>query len=373
MTLREYLVSVGFVPGENDKSLFMHPDSKIRIALHVDDYLVRGQRHLMEEFFDGLCKHLKHKPPQFLDDEQELYFVGLRITKSIQDGVTWHHMDQQRDIQSFVQEYGCEAVRPPSAPMPNKNLIMTDTTILSPEKQTQYRSAIGSLQYFVCGTQWHLAHPIARLAQFNKEPTVGAAKQLDVLVAWLSANADKKLSAPVLNSTQWEVFVDSDHAGDRELGSRSHTGVLILCNGAPIHWRSNKQPITAVSSAAAEIYALAEAARDARLNAWKAEEMGLNRPIPIEIQVDNAAGVSFQSKMNPDSKLKGMIDLRWKWVKELQDTRLIKAVKVATDYNISDILTKCHSRPLFNRLIELVTTKAEALASQKQMETLGTK
>ena len=137
-----------------------------------------------------------------------------------------------------------------------------------------------------------------------------------------------------------------------------------MCNGAPVHWRSNKQPITAVSSAAAEIYALAEAARDARLNAWKAEEMGLTRPIPIEIQVDNAAGISFQSKMNPDSKLKGMIDLRWRWVKELQDVQQVKAIKVATEDNISDILTKCHSRPIFNRLIELVALKGEQLADQ---------
>ena len=59
-----------------------------------------------------------------------------------------------------------------------------------------------------------------------------------------------------------------------------------------------------------------------------------------------------------------MIDLRWKWVKELQDIKQIKAVKVATEDNISDILTKCHSRPIFNRLIELVATKADALARQ---------
>ena len=92
--------------------------------------------------------------------------------------------------------------------------------------------------------------------------------------------------------------------------------------------------------------------------------MGLTRPIPIEIQVDNAAGISFQSKMNPDSKLKGMIDLRWRWVKELQDVQQVKAIKVATEDNISDILTKCHSRPIFNRLIELVALKGEQLADQ---------
>ena len=82
-----------------------------------------------------------------------------------------------------------------------------------------------------------------------------------------------------------------------------------------------------ISSAEAEIYAMAEGVKDARLNVWRSEELGYKRDKPIEIQVDNAAGVIFQSKMNPNSQLKGMIDLRWNWVQELQDTTQVKAVK----------------------------------------------
>ena len=91
--------------------------------------------------------------------------------------------------------------------------------------------------------------------------------------------------------------------------------------------------------------------------------MGVSRNYPIEIQVDNAAGITFQNKMNPDSKLKGMINLRWHWVKELQDSKVIKAIKVHTSENISDLLTKCHSKIQFTRLMDLVTTKAKTLAS----------
>ena len=106
-----------------------------------------------------------------------------------------------------------------------------------------------------------------------------------------------------MKGTNWEVYSDSDHAGDRGTGTRSHTGVVILCNGAPVFWRSKKQPVTSTSSAMAEIYALSEAVRDARLNAWtrKSEELGLQTKYPIDIQVDNSTGVVFQSKMDPDS------------------------------------------------------------------------
>ena len=69
--------------------------------------------------------------------------------------------------------------------------------------------------------------------------------------------------------------------------------VIVLLNGMPVYWRSNKQPITSVSSACAEIYALREACRDVRLIAWVAEDMGREVPWPMVVYVDNAAGVSF--------------------------------------------------------------------------------
>ena len=271
-------------------------------------------------------------------------------------------MDQSRDIESFLTDMDCDVSRPVAAPMPTKGLIMSDTTPLSKEKQSKYRSIVGSLNYFVSGTQWHLAHAVSRLAQFSANATVGAEKQLDQLLAWLSGNVSRRLSGPVVQSTTWDVYSDSDHAGDRDLGTRSHTGVVAMCNGVPISWRSQKQPVTSVSSAAAEIYALSEAVRDSRLCKWRAEEMGCEVPSPIEINVDNSAGVVFQTHMNPHSKLKGMIDLRWTWVKELQDSKEIRAIKVDTKLNVADLLTKCHGRSTFNYLIDLVAERSREIA-----------
>ena len=93
-------------------------------------------------------------------------------------------------------------------------------------------------------------------------------------------------------------------------------------------------------------------------------EMGLQRPKPIEIQVDNSTSISFQTKMCPDSKLKGCYDLRWNWIRELQDTTQVKTVKVNTLYNIADLLTKCHSRVTYNRLILIPMEKSQLVASR---------
>ena len=92
----------------------------------------------------------------------------------------------------------------------------------------------------------------------------------------------KKLAVPRVKGTTWHIYSDSDHAGETAMGNtRSHTGVIMLLNGMPVHWRSNKQPKTSLSSAAAEIYAMSEAVKDASLRYWIAEDMHIGTDWPL--------------------------------------------------------------------------------------------
>ena len=52
------------------------------------------------------------------------------------------------------------------------------------------------------------------------------------------------------------------------------------------------------------------------------------------------SAVSFQKNMTPDSKLRGIFDMRQGWLKELHDRKKFIAVKVATEDNLADNLTK---------------------------------
>ena len=141
--------------------------------------------------------------------------------------------------------------------------------------------------------------------------------------------------------------------------TKSRTGVIILLNDLPVFWRSNKQPDTSLSSAQAEVYALAEAARDVSLRFWIAEELLLQVTWPAIILVDNSSGIVFQQSMNPASKLKGVFDLRLNWVKELQNKDRIKAIKVDTKYNVADILTKPLDSATRNKLMLIVDNLRE--------------
>ena len=154
----------------------------------------------------------------------------------------------------------------------------------------------------------------------------------------------------------FSIFTDSDHHGDKLMTSKSQTGVLVLLNGIPVHWRSNKQPVTADSPACAEIYALKEGVRDSRLLLWVAEEMGLAVSWPFVVNCDSKQAISFQQDTCPKSKIRGSFDLREDWVAEVRDQKIVQMAKIEGTKNCSDIMTKCMLTWKFLRMIELIAT-----------------
>ena len=97
------------------------------------------------------------------------------------------------------------------------------------------------------------------------------------------------MTGKVVTRDELEIYSDSDHAGDKLHTMKSHTGSMIILNGAPIQWIPKKQiESTAYSSAMAEIYALSETVRVARSVAWRLEELNMLVQYPLVVRVDNS-------------------------------------------------------------------------------------
>jgi hypothetical protein len=103
-TLAPSLVRMGFQKGDNDKCVFYHPKTKVRLACYVDDIVARGRKRHLKEFFDNLANEFEVKSPSYLDEEEEIYFLGMRLRQTYKQGVKWYHADQQRDIDAFLEE-----------------------------------------------------------------------------------------------------------------------------------------------------------------------------------------------------------------------------------------------------------------------------
>ena len=98
--------------------------------------------------------------------------------------------------------------------------------------------------------------------------------------------------------------------------------------------------------------------------AWIAEEMGRQVPWPLVLYVDNAAGVSYQHGTTASSKIRGVFDQRWDWITELKDQASVTAVKVSTEKNLADLLTKCHTKPVRDKLQEQLKKIATEIAAR---------
>ena len=162
------------------------------------------------------------------------------------------------------------------------------------------------------------------------------------------------LRARVNKGNEHDIFSDSDWAGDRAIlshNTRSQSGTVIRLNGAPAVWKSQKQPVTTDSSAAAEIWALAQTVREAQHFQTRAHDLGINVPNPMQIQVDATGALSFQGRTCQHSKLRGVFELKEAIWHELRDKQRIEAVKVPGEDNLADLLTKCLHSGVFTNLV----------------------
>jgi hypothetical protein len=269
-------------------------------------------------------------------------------------GSTIYCIDQNADVATFLADHIAQGIRPLKAPMPDKQAMYEDETEVSATQAKWFRSVLMSISWFACQTRFDLSHTVSRLAQKMSKPSVSAVRELKRVLAYIAYRPEFTLSAVrAKRSDDWRFCVDSDHAGDTPTTSKSHSGMIFFLNGMAIHWKSKKQPITALSSAAAEVYAFSEAVKETNSVLWRAEDIGIKVEWPINIYEDNKATISFQQSTQPSTKLKGVYNLRWHWVLELRDTNKYIAKKIPTDQNIADMLTKCYKPHEMERMLKL--------------------
>ena len=88
------------------------------------------------------------------------------------------------------------------------------------------------------------------------------------------------------------------------------------------------------------MYAMMEAVQDGVLRLRVAEDAGLEVRWPMTLSVDNAAGESFCNKTTPQSKLRGVFNMKDQRIKEMRDEEMVRASHVETERNLADMLTK---------------------------------
>ena len=143
-------------------------------------------------------------------------------------------------------------------------------------------------------------------------------------------------------------FVDADHAGCKET-RRSHTGVLIYVNSAPILWYSKRQNTVESSTFASEIIAMKIAVEMIEGFRYKLRMLG----VPIEgscnVFCDNDSVVKNVTR--PESPLrKKHCAIAYHKARESIAAGMICVAKESGKTNLADLLTKLFSGPVLRQI-----------------------
>ena len=147
-------------------------------------------------------------------------------------------------------------------------------------------------------------------------------------------NAPKPRGKPV----QINCFVDADHAGNLKT-RRSHTGILIFLNMAPVHWYSRRQNCVESSTFSSEFIALKTAMETIMALRYKLRMFGVPIDGPARIFCDNEA--VYRNSSDPASTLKKRHQsVAYHLCREAVASGVALIYKEDGDTNLSDILTK---------------------------------
>ena len=146
-------------------------------------------------------------------------------------------------------------------------------------------------------------------------------------------------------AVQINCFVNADHAGDR-ITRRSHTGILLYVNKAPVSWYSKKQTTVESSTFGSEFVALRLASEQIISLRYKLRMFGIPIDGYANVFCDNES--VFINASTAESRLKKKHNsICFHKVRECVAGNIIMPFKVDTGYNLSDVLTK--SLPALDR------------------------
>jgi hypothetical protein len=154
------------------------------------------------------------------------------------------------------------------------------------------------------------------------------------------------------NDIVMTCYVDADHAGNK-VTRRSHTGILIFLNRAPITWYSKRQATVETSTFGSEFIAARIATELIEGLRYKLRMMGIPIAGPAKVLCDNASVVANASR--PDSTLKKKHNsIAYHRVREAAAAGTLRVVKVGTSWNLADLFTKCLHAQRRKRLLRCI-------------------
>ncbi|GJT77541.1 putative ribonuclease H-like domain-containing protein [Tanacetum coccineum] len=295
-TLSTYLIENGFRIGIIDKTLFIKKDKGdiLLVQVYIDDIIFESTKKSLCDKFEGLM----HMGFQMSSIGELTFFLGLQVQQK-EDGI---FISQDKYVAEILKKFDFATVKTASTPIETNKALVKDEEAEVVDFHL-YKSMIGSLIYLI-------------------------ASRPDICLMFVLVQ-----DSPF----DLEAFSDSDYAG-ASLDRKFTTGGCQFLGKRLISWQCKKQTIVANFATEAEYVATVNYCRQVLWIQNQMLDYGFNF-INTKIYIDNKSTICIVKNPVIHSKTKH-IEIRHHFIKDSYKKKLIQVIKIHTDHNVADLLTK---------------------------------
>ncbi|GKA91745.1 putative ribonuclease H-like domain-containing protein, partial [Tanacetum coccineum] len=328
-TLSTYLLDNVFYKGQFDKTLFIKrvKDDILLVQVYVDEIIFGSTKKSLCTDFEQIM----HKRFQMSSMGELTFFLGLQV-KQKEDGI---FISQDKYVGEILKKFGFSSIRTASTPMETNKALTKDEDGEDVDIHL-YRSMIGSLMYLT-SSRPDIMFSVCACSRFQVQPKVSHLNAVKRIFRYLKGRPKLGLWYPKDSPFILEAFSDSDYAG-ASLDRKSTTGGCQFLGSRLISWQCKKQTVVANSTTEAEYIAASHCCGQVLWIQNQMLDYGYNF-MQTKIHVDNESAICVVKNPVYHSKTKH-IEIRHHFIRDSYEKRLIEMVKIHTDNNVADLLTK---------------------------------
>ncbi|GKB17113.1 ribonuclease H-like domain-containing protein [Tanacetum coccineum] len=280
---------------------------------------------------------------------------------------------QDKYVTEILKKFGFTDVKTASTPMETQKPLLKDEDGEEVDVHL-YRSMIGSLMYLT-SSRPDIMFAVYACARYQVNPKVSHLHAVKRIFRYLKGQPKLGLWYPKDSPFDLVAYTDSDYAR-ASLDRKSTTGGCQFLGCRLISWQCKKQTVVANSITEAEYVAASSCCGQVLWIQNQLLDYGYNF-MHTKIYIDNNSTICIVKNPVFHSKTKH-IEIRHHFIRDSNEKKLIQMIKIHTDKNVADLLTKAFDVMLLvilntAELILLVVLTTAVIINIVRIERVGEK
>ncbi|GJU13249.1 putative ribonuclease H-like domain-containing protein [Tanacetum coccineum] len=311
-----------FQRGQIDKTLFIKRNKSdiLLVQVYLDDIIFGSTRKEMCIEFEKMM----HKKFHMSSMGELTFFLGMQV-KPKEDGI---FISQDKYVDEILNKFGFSDMKTASTPMETRKTLLKDEKEEDVDKHL-CRSMIRSLMYLT-SSRPDIMFAVCACVRFKVNPKISHLHAVKRIFRYLKGQPKLGLWYPKDSPFDLVKYTDSDYAG-ASLDRKSTTGGCQFLGCRLISWQCKKQNVVANSTTEAEYMAASNCYGQSTICIVK-------NPV-------------FHSKTKH-------IEIRHHFIRDSYEKRLIQMIKIHTNNNFADLVTKAFDVSRFQYLIASIVNAA---------------